>query len=52
MNLVAVAYVMMLTGVMTAGFVHNPNTLLIGFLLVTTSQALMFYSGYRRGKRQ
>lgn len=50
MKLTLGSLVMTVMGVMLIGIIHNPNTMMIGLVLLISSQLMMFFSGYRKGR--
>jgi hypothetical protein len=52
MKLTLGSLVMTVMGVMLIGIIHNPNTMLIGLVLLIGSQTMMFTSGWRKGRRK
>lgn len=52
MKLTLGSLVMTVMGVMLIGIIHNPNTMLIGLVLLVCSQTMLFWSGFRKGQRK
>jgi hypothetical protein len=50
MNTLGASLICTILGAFMMGLVHNPNIMAIGLCLLAMGQALMFYTGFKKGR--